>query len=711
MGHLHVRSRGATSVAMVVAVHPMATCWTEHPDRKRIDFDRARYSHVRQVTIAGPVMHAEVWIPSTGERRQVSSILDGATSRVSVPLNGAPAGLLVWTTDPQVPSDNELRSTSGDVGEPIDIQDGWSAELVPTLDNTWGDLSRESDDRLAAVQLWHLTDEQGAAVEANFGEQAFVLGPGRSGPESLDETAADAVRHGMATLGRGEEKIATWSGARGVRRTRGSLGNKGEIQPEFISLPNPDCGEFSVLRTLVTIAYQGPADLVVSAPSALAVWWDGRPVTSDELGPVRRFPITLTGPASHLLEYRVGSSELRIGGAPETIGTWFTLTEPDAMPDLPVFMSAAALGTSHGSITFTGDVTVEDGLRRANLVVGAAVAASILIDGTVVAEQARVEYYEGSHASPSFFSQDLLSSLTPGRHTLQIILETADAEEVVYADLGLSYTDRRESVTSGTGWTVMSGGATGISCATRSVWGGLETAHALRRPHPLPGGAWLRGEPDLGGQPLPFSCSTAVTPVATSLWVELPAGTHFVEVPTGVRGVLRLEGKEYPLGGPPVALPEPLRRPAKAELSFAEAATPRGASLLDGPVFARVDSFECPLQPWAELGLGSWSGGLCYHRTLELSPGQWTLELGDVRGSAHVELDGRPLADLFCAPFRVDLPVGTSGAHEVSVTVFNTLAPFLHATTPTVFAFEEQLLSGLLGPVRLVPRRAAPKIN
>lgn len=708
---VHARWDGILGAALIVAAHPMASWWDEQAGRRRLDFDRTRYVASRRVTITAPVARAELWIPSTGERQTLDVIRRDAGCVVNVPLNGAPAGLLVWTADPDGSHDDDDDDDQRMLGHTIDLQDGWSAELVPSLDNTWGDLSREDDDRLAAVQLWQLRDERDATVEAGFGEQALLVGPVSPPFEPLDASGAAAVRRGDRQLGAGTEKIITWSKSRGARRTRGSLGNKGEIRHEFMELPNPAEGSRATLRTLVTTDHMGAAELLVAAPAPLEVWWDGRRLASDETGPVRRFAVVLAGPKTHLLEYQIGPSDLRTDHRAESIGTWFTFTEPDAMPDLPVFMDAVGLEPVAGRITYSKQVNIGEGLHRASLVVGAAVAATVIVDGKVLAEQARVEYYDGGNASPALFGHDIADSLTPGGHSLQVALQTVDAREPVYIDLGLRYADRTEAITSGSGWVVTSGDLARRSCATRSVWGGLETAQAVRRPHPLPAGAWLRGEPDLGQPPLDFSCTTSVEPTATTLGVELPAGTYRVDVPTRSAGMLRIGDEDYQLTDQPVVLRSVLRTPTTAELRFAEVATPRGAALLDGPVFATVGSFDCPLRPWNELGLGSWSGGVTYRRTIELSEGEWILDLGGVRGSARIELDGQLIANLFCAPFRAVVPVGISGAHEMSITVFNTLAPFLSATTPTVFAFEEQLPSGLFGPVWLARRHGGARSN
>ena len=105
---------------------------------------------------------------------------------------------------------------------------------------------------------------------------------------------------------------------------------------------------------------------------------------------------------------------------------------------------------------------------------------------------------------------------------------------------------------------------------------------------------------------------------------------------------------------------------------------------------------------WRDIGLGSWSGGVAYSRRLAGGNDRTLLDLGRVRGSVRVNVDGRTVGEAFCQPYRFDLtglldPAGS----EVEVTVFNTLAPYLEQASPTPWTFPSQLHSGLLGPVSL----------
>jgi hypothetical protein len=84
-------------------------------------------------------------------------------------------------------------------------------------------------------------------------------------------------------------------------------------------------------------------------------------------------------------------------------------------------------------------------------------------------------------------------------------------------------------------------------------------------------------------------------------------------------------------------------------------------------------------------------------RTAEIPSGA-VPDLGRVRGSVEVAIDGRPIGEAFCAPYRIPLE-DVTGTVEIAVTVRNTLAPYLDEATPTTWVFPSQLGSGLFGPV------------
>jgi hypothetical protein len=117
-----------------------------------------------------------------------------------------------------------------------------------------------------------------------------------------------------------------------------------------------------------------------------------------------------------------------------------------------------------------------------------------------------------------------------------------------------------------------------------------------------------------------------------------------------------------------------------------------------------VDNRFVEVGPWDRFGLGSYSGGVSYHRELRLDrPGTVVLDLGVVRGTAEVSVNGRAAGVRIWSPYRFDLTgLVRDGVNHLTVTVFNTLGPLVDDTSPTAGVYAGQRVSGLLGPVRLL---------
>jgi hypothetical protein len=94
---------------------------------------------------------------------------------------------------------------------------------------------------------------------------------------------------------------------------------------------------------------------------------------------------------------------------------------------------------------------------------------------------------------------------------------------------------------------------------------------------------------------------------------------------------------------------------------------------------------------------------------LKESP-QVLLDLGDVRTSAEVSVNGRSVGVRLAPPFVFDLSAAIKpGENLLEVEVLNTLANFM-STGPSKFVYKGQTVSGLMGPValRTIPRVRIP---
>ena len=112
------------------------------------------------------------------------------------------------------------------------------------------------------------------------------------------------------------------------------------------------------------------------------------------------------------------------------------------------------------------------------------------------------------------------------------------------------------------------------------------------------------------------------------------------------------------------------------------------------------------LGSWGERGLEAYSGALRLWADFTL-PGTakppLLLDLGQVRGTAEVSVNGQSVGARFLSPYRFDITKAVRpGQNRVEILVTNTLAPYLDAVSPTHYVRPGQTVSGVFGAVRLL---------
>jgi hypothetical protein len=102
--------------------------------------------------------------------------------------------------------------------------------------------------------------------------------------------------------------------------------------------------------------------------------------------------------------------------------------------------------------------------------------------------------------------------------------------------------------------------------------------------------------------------------------------------------------------------------------------------------------------------LEAYSGGVRYQTTFSLDrvPENLILDLGRVRGTAEVWVNGQRVGARIWSPFTFAIQDKVqAGSNTLEILVLNTLAPYLEAISPTHYVRPGQTVSGLMGPVRL----------
>ncbi len=723
---LLVRRRGDIGAALVTGAFPNASACSPREGSSRLqddyDFDPARYALASTVRVNAAVAEAQVWNPATGTREPARVTVSGSRSAIEVPLAGAPAAIVVWREGGPEPANGATASrphtiTRVDTATGVDLSSGWQGRLVPTMDNTWGDMALPARTSVADLQIWtlHWSEGEGQdenawrSVRATYGNRVRHLPPvpAARAPEPLDVDAVAQVLAGKRPLVPPDGwSTALHSAGRGARDPGpGVLGTKGLIGEEFVRTGTPGAGEVIRVRTVVAADRLGEADLILGAAAAKRWWWNGEELPTGD-GYLASARLHLDRPLN-VLEYELADPQtappMGATGDSGPLGSFYCLTRPGGFAPRPQFMRLPAAARPDGRVTYRATLDAGGRPAEAVLVVGAATGVTVVLDGEAVARQEKVEYYESNWgASPMFFRHEL--ALTPGVHVLELEADSVQAADVVFADLVARTAAGPVALVSGAGWEARTGSWRGRTIEHPGRWAELRPCYAAGRPHPLHGTEWLTGTPMLGTRADAVCSTDDVVPVAQRFRTTLPAGTESVTLPLDVPlAAVRVGRVHHTLDGDTLRLDRPLREAAELEIVTWPTATLRGGAALTGPLVVRTAPAPLPLGDWRSMGLEAWSGAVAYSRTVDVpAQGVSVLDLGRVRGSVEITVDGEPVGEAFCAPYRFPLPGVAGRTVRIEVTVHNTLAPYLRETTPTSWTFPSQLVSGLLGPVTLL---------
>jgi hypothetical protein len=266
---------------------------------------------------------------------------------------------------------------------------------------------------------------------------------------------------------------------------------------------------------------------------------------------------------------------------------------------------------------------------------------------------------------------------------------------------------------SGRDWRATRDGAEVPVLPRRRQHGDPAALHLWRRPHPLPGAAWLEDDGH-DGTVLPVVLADP-DPDGQVEWLRftVPPGATMMELAVHGDVTVFVDGEDpVTATGTPARLTVDLTAGASGGPSALRSAALRirtrpgftAGAALAGPVEFRVGTGLVKLGDWQSVGLAEYSGGVRYRTRVEPAGpfSKAVIDLGAVRGTAEVVVNGRSLGIRVCAPYAFEVTSALrTGVNEIEVLVFGTLAPYLDAASPTHFVFSGQRVSGLMGPVRM----------
>ena len=622
------------------------------------DFDPDRY--LREVTVkvrnapGAPMLVS----PFGGEPKSLARKVDGDITEVVVPFGQGPAALVVFAPG----NDSATPSSVANWQEEL-LAGDWEAALLPTLDNTWGDFSwPAAAGGELVVERWGLRhrvegEEQWRSAHATFGPHGLIDGVPVEYSERL--------------------------GIRNDPIHKDSLGPKGHVPEEFL--------DFGVVAAEQTVSFRAaftlddPLDttVVVGAPAAKELVVDGMPLPIDDAGghfaagglslPAGRHTLELRLTPSDELPLRVNLAFVRdpeVYRRPEWIAS---ATPPPAVAAIRFTTTVVPAGESELTLTASGS-------------------ARLFVNGSEVGRQGGFLPYE--RPTPRVRRYDVVAALRPGENEISI---EVDRSSPILVD-GLVVSDHD--------WSCEVAGEPVEVVRRRQRHRALADLYLTRRPHPLPAAAWLDGTDTSVVEPITFAVPRLEPQRVEYLGFDLPPGTVRLEFDLAVHAVLAVDETEIAAGTGRLTVEVPAGARSGQLTLLTEPGFEAGAALA-GPIRAIVGPGRISLGDWEELGLAEYSGGVRYGRRITTTGDRSQLDLGKVRGTAEVFLDGRSAGVRFCAPYVFEL-TAPAGEHTLDIEVFGTVAPYLYAVSPTHFVFPGQRTSGLFGPVRVRHFREEP---
>lgn len=708
------RRIGEATVVLVPATASQASRVRLEGWSYRYDFDVERYAARLRVTVRGVKGAPILWEPFSGEGRPLpyQEREDGVT--VDVPFTDGPVALLEWAEEGSGAAAPAAPAAPARLLE--ELTGPWDVEYVPTIDNRWGDFAWPPG-KPVPVQTWrarHLTvdadDEEVPAaddprwrdVRLTFGPRAWrteVL-PAAELPEPLT-TSTDPLTEGADLRWR----PVVYSLTRGIDKDRLhylALGPSGHVPEEFLDFGDVPSGHGVQVRTWLLTDEAIEAYLAVGAGARKEMWLNGRPVGGGGPGYLEIVPIRLVAGAN-LLEIRLVADE----GGP--LRGHFAVVRDPKRYVRPEWMQPDDPAVKDSVVRFSRIVEVPFPVTGATVQVGADVPCRLLVNGEVAGQQGGFDPY-GRNAR--IIPYDISAFLKVGENEIAIEASDLGGPLSVLVDGLIEGEDTNILLSSDATWQVTRNGHPVGIRLRRQQWGDPAWQLLYRRPHPLPGASWLEETAD-EDVVYPLAPSLLAAPRVEWFAIELPPGATEAVFDCHGDVAAYVAGAPVPVGRGAglehrIELPEASRAERTLLVRVSGARGYTGGAVFESPVRFRVGTGRMELGDWTRQGLSAYSGGIAYRRVVTLSPGalesgRVVLDLGKVRGTAEVRVNGEMAGVRLLTPYRFDLtPWVKAGENVLEVVVYNTLAPYLDAVSPTYYVFEGQTVSGLFGPVRLL---------
>ncbi|MCX7968518.1 MAG: hypothetical protein N3B10_08515 [Armatimonadetes bacterium] len=667
-----------------------------------------------------------LWDTLTGEVKPLPAISSDSGTEVLLDFSRS-SGLVISfrrgkPTQPEV-FDEEVVSQ---------LEGLWDISYIPTIDNRWCDFDlpasetlpiqirkfkfkAESEDEDGLEMGWHLPEFD----DSNWEQRIYSFGTYllKRGPFKPDQ--APSVRVSGNEPDWQPVQFSLKLGIENDPIHMTTLGPKGHVPVEFVDLGAGDEGEVFDLFTKVVSSVSRNFWLCVGGNCGKEVWLNGNKVLDYTDANIILVPVRLNAGQNILL--------LRVNRQFGRMRTFFQFHDEPSRTVKPIWIWFPELPYPDFSIpscwrAFRRNIFVPEQIQSAWVGVVAESGYRLWVNGHFLGE-GRID-----RQKVAIQRYEIGTYLQQGKNTIAIRAwtEGGPAGLLVYGEIVLRGGSKLifssdQSWRSGA-WELgkepsnwMERDYDDGSWARAQVqgfppmapWGEVEGLLENYAPHPLPRAGWLDGKLDRPFEPI-FEPFPERKKRVCWLRFKIPTGAQKMRM--NVKGKVRVfvDGKEvFPDANGAYFLPSPEKEKRIAAIRVeTELGYPEAGAILE-PLNFEVSKGKMGLGAWADWGLSCYSGAIAYEKTFTVnsSEGEWWLDLGKVRGSAEVWLNGEKVGVRIWSPFKFNLTGKIrNGENHLQVIVYSSLGPHYSEAVPTPYLFGEQKLAGLFGPVRLLRR-------
>ena len=588
---------------------------------------------------------------------------------------------------------------------PIELAEEWECEYVPWGENRWGDLRLPANEGTPPVErrtfAWREGDDEAwrhaPVVPEDCVHPAPALGMeqrmsgdmGRVAPSQ--RRLRDGWREVVSTYGPrlSVDGVATeYSERYGLEDVclDTMFGMRGRVEPWKVVLP----AEGGRVTSHAHVGKACDTHLVVEGGGVLTVWLDGERCAGPVEGGVLSIPVSL---AAGWHELRVDlhprhASHLAYRGyitPPPPRLTW-AFMEPYVREAVSIW----------GGRMVHPDYRGAAGPRRFRR--------RLVLD-----EPATVRSWV---AASGMVTLDVPEQLPAGEHVVEALVGEAITVPSFLCRLDLRLeSGARLSIVSDQLWDTAAPGEdwTGAfelaAGAPLSGWDESAAVFGAERRHPLSDVGWLEGAEVTSGQVEQRWSDSPLPPPPSWFAFLAPPGARAMSLP--IDGDVRAF-----VDGEAVAVTDgrlPLAGGARVALRVEAPAGGRGAACFrEHPVLDLGAGRIRVGASWHRQGLDSFAGVILHRAQVKVAQAcKAILDLGEVRGSVGVRVNGVDCGVVFCAPWRTAVPL-RAGENLVELEVAGTLAPLVARGVPTVYGPEDQRACGIVGRPRLLMPGTSP---